>query len=78
MQYLHLKTANNYIFLLFSIFSFSQTIKDIKERDTVFIYFKNQTIYEKKTKPFRSKSDFINGIINYSFELDFYNTIFFC
>lgn len=82
MQKIHQKIVNkhNLVFVLIFLFfgnTYSQKIENINTNDTIYIVFKNKSIFEKKYKPYSSKSKFIDGIINYSFTKDFYNTIIF-
>ena len=76
MQKILIKTAFKLIILFLTFPVFSQTLENIKKTDTVFIYY-NKSVFEKKIKPYKSKSNFINDILIYYFEQDAYNTILF-
>lgn len=79
MLKIQIQTANKLkilFFILVSLNSFSQSLNEIKDKDTIFIYFKNESKYEKKEIYDQMKVKRFNRI-SYLFIKDNYNTIFF-
>jgi hypothetical protein len=74
------KTVNKItqtLFILISLNCFSQKVERIKQSDTIYIYFKNESKFEKKYKGIESKSKFYENHLFYSFGVDSYNTLIF-
>jgi len=61
---------------IFCFKSYSQNIEELKKVDTIYIYFKNNSIHERKDIYDKMKVKRLNKI-SYVFTTDFYNTIFF-
>ena len=71
-----LKKIKLFFLFLIASNSFSQTLDEIKNLDTIYIYFKNSSDLEKKETYKNMKVERFNRMC-YKFSLDFYNTIFF-
>ena len=75
-----IQIANNirYIFLfLFTTNCLSQSLNEIKKKDTVYVYFEKSLELEKKYKGIGGNSKFYENHLFYSFGYDPYNTIIF-
>lgn len=80
MQVTQTQIANKYkvlFLLLFTLNGFSQTIETISKVDTVYIYFKNNSIQEERKKIIGGNSKFYKNHLSYSFGYDPHNTIIF-
>ncbi|UOX33692.1 hypothetical protein LXD69_16865 [Flavobacterium sediminilitoris] len=63
--------------ILFSNKCISQSFSELKKTDTVYIYFKNDSEFEKRYKSIGGESKFYENHLFYSFVLDSVSTIIF-